>query len=178
LITQSATAGGTSGTTIAAIITAAAAVLGVIVTQAVTLWRARSDRAYERRRTALTDAQDAALELRSVLRRYGVELRAAGQALAVSANGQVSLAVPDDLDDALYRARGALQVRVSRIDDARIVNLVQAWRVAAEQAFLSFDDVSATEEESAWRAVNTAIGDALSSRAGTPKRAGGEFAGQ
>lgn len=150
--------------TAAAIITAAAAVVSVLVAQWFAARRARSDRAYERRRTALLDTQEAALELGTALRSYGAALRRAAENPSQSPERGVSLAVPDEVDRTLSHARARLEVMMSRLEDTTVAAQVEAWRRLADVGAISSEDVSADQVQQAWAAVNAAIGTALRAR--------------
>jgi hypothetical protein len=115
--------------------------------------RDRKEREYQRRRTALLDAQDAALKLRQALQDYGQLLR------------RNPAARPPELVDAeraFDHARGLLEVTVSRVDSGAIRALVHLWQGTAEITSISAqDEVSLTEEQAAWRRLNLAVGKAL-----------------
>ncbi|HEV2888203.1 MAG TPA: hypothetical protein VGX49_14930, partial [Jatrophihabitans sp.] len=140
-------ASATSITLITAIGAAAVSLLVAIGTQIVLSVREGNARRYQRRRAALTDAQDAALALRSGIRDYGALSRAnAGQPTP-------------ELDAAERRyidARALLEVTLSRVDDRAVVAAAQRWRAAAEVSFISTAEVSATQEQREWQAVTTA----------------------
>lgn len=141
-----------------AAVAAATALAVFVLTQWVTGRRERRGRAYERRRAALVDAQDAALALRDRLGAFGP--------LARRASG----APPDaELVAAQYRADEAfarLEVCVTRIEDAAVVAGIAAWRDLARFHYISAEDVTTTEELAAWRRMNDVIGAALVSGPG------------
>ena len=141
-----------------ALIAAAVALIVALLSQVAGAARERASRRYDRRRAALLDAQDAALQLRQHLRDYGQLVRAhPGQpSVAVSAAEQ-------HFDD----SRSQLAVALSRVEDRRVVTAVEQWRSAASVSFISVLDVSASREQASWDAMNDAIGRALKSKSGT-----------
>lgn len=145
---------------LAAVISASVAVVLAVVAQFETWRRERAGRAYERRRTALIDTQDAALDVRRELRRYGAALRAA----VADAPSRASLSV--DVDDAaLAGATGRLEVCRSRLErrppSQAAGAALLAWQGAATEHFLSPNDVTAGAEQDAWERFVDAVADAL-----------------
>jgi hypothetical protein len=138
-----------------------AAVVSLLVALASQLGMSIRDsfaRRYERRRAALLDAQDAALELRKRLREYGLLIRAhPGQSSAEFGDAE------QHFDD----SRSALEVAVSRIEDRQVLQALRQWQAAAEVSYVSVLDLSASREQASWAAMNDAIGRALISRSGT-----------
>jgi hypothetical protein len=138
-----------------AVIAAAVALLVFLGTQ---LWvgrREKSKQAYDRRRTGLREAQDAALELRNRLGEFGP--------LARRASGRPG----NDLAIAQQRADEAfalLDVLLTRIDDADVIAAVSAWRDRARFHYVSAEEVTTAEELELWRSMNTTIGHALISK--------------
>ncbi len=114
-------------------------------------------REYQRRQTALTEVQDAALALRQALQDYGRLLRR-------FPNEQ-----PDELVDAqtaFDHARGELEVRMSRLEDADLRELIKQWRSTAQITSISEqDEATAGDEEQLWLRLNTAIGRLLTGEA-------------
>ena len=145
---------------LAAVISAAVAVVLAVVAQFETWRRERAARAYERRRTALIDCQDAALDVRRELRLYGAALRTA----VTDAPSPGSLVV--DVDDAgVAGARGRLEVCRTRLERRPLsqaaASALLAWESAATERFLSPDDVTAGAEQAAWEEFLDAVADAL-----------------
>lgn len=150
----------TSLTLVTAIGAAVVSLLVAISTQVALSVRESHARRYQRRRAALTDAQDAALALRGRVRDYGVVSRANA--------GKPS----PELEAAERRfddARALFDITLSRIDDQAVVVAAQRWRSAAEVSFISTLEVSLAQEQQAWRALNVAIGSALQSKSGTSR---------
>lgn len=112
----------------------------VAVVLAVATWRReRTARAYERRRTALLDAQDAALELRKELRKYGKALAAAvdeARPEPLGPTGALVAPMADDSDRA--DAAALLEVRQTRLEAKPLSRAVSTaldhWRDRAEEA--------------------------------------------
>jgi hypothetical protein len=151
-------ASATTVTLVNAVVAAAVSLLVAIGTQVALSVRESQSRRYQRRRAALIDAQNAALALRGRVGEYGGLSRANA--------GRPS----PELDAAERRyldARALLEVTLSRVDDPVVLAAAQRWRSAAEASFISTADVSATQEQREWQAVNTAIGSALRSKDGT-----------
>lgn len=160
-MTGALSAAGSSTTSVTLVTAIGAAVVSLLVaigTQVALSVRENHARRYQRRRAALTDAQDAALALRGRVRDYGVISRANA--------GKPS----PELDAAERRyddARGLFDVTLSRIDDQAVVAAAQRWRSAAEVSFISTLDISLAQEQQDWRALNLAIGSALQSKSGS-----------
>ena len=116
-----------------------------------------SGRNYQRRQLALTQVQDAALALRQALQDYGRLLRR-------FPNEQ-----PDELLDAqtvFDHARGELEVRMSRLEDAELRELIKQWRATAQLTSISEqDEATADAEERLWLRLNTALGRRLTGEA-------------
>ncbi|MEO6500686.1 MAG: hypothetical protein ABIQ09_02100 [Jatrophihabitantaceae bacterium] len=158
-----AAADSTSTLTLASAVGAAVISLLVAIGTQVTLSvRESHARRYQRRRAALTDAQDAALALRGRVQDYGAISRAnAGQA-------------SPELEQAERRyidARALLEVTLSRVDDPAVTAAAQRWRSAAEISFISSAEVSVAQEQQRWQGLNAAIGSALQSKDGVSARA-------
>lgn len=153
----------TSLTLAGAVGAAAISLLIAIGTQVALSVRESNSRRYQRRRTALTDAQDAALALRGRVHDYG--------AISRSRAGRSS----PELEQAERRyldARALLEVTLSRVDDPAVTAAAQRWRSAAEISFISSAEVSAAQEQQHWQDLNTAIGSALRSKDGVSARPG------
>lgn len=148
----------TSETVLTAVIAAATSLIVAVVSQFLGWRRERTQRTYDRRRSALLDAQDAALAVRSRFGEYGQVTRAEPitQPTAVSAQAQRNLA------DALAE----LGVRLSRVDDRAVVAAALQWRDRASYHSISEEEVSDVEEAQAWDAMNLAFGSALQSPTG------------
>jgi hypothetical protein len=136
---------------------AIAAVVALLVFVGTQLWvgrREKSKQAYDRRRTALREAQDAALELRNRLGEFGPLARRA------SGHPGAELAVAQQHAD---EALAALDVCLTRVDDRDVLAAVAAWRDRARFHYVSAEEVTTTEELDLWRAMNETIGAALRS---------------
>ncbi len=151
---------------LSAVIAAAVAVVLAVVGQFETWRRERSARAYERRRTALLDAQDAAPDLRKELRKYGQALAAAvdeARPEPLGPTGALVAPMADDSDRA--DAAALLEVRQTRLEAKPLSQAVSSalndWRDRAEEHFISPGDVTAGAELEAWQAVNAAVAAAL-----------------
>lgn len=138
-----------------AIVAAVVALLVALFTQFSVGARESWRRRYERRRGALVAVQDAALELRRRLREYGFASRA-----HPGRSAQELTVAEQHFDD----ARSALEVALSRVEDGRVRNAVSVWRAAAQISFVSVQDVTASEEQASWQAMNAEIGRALRSK--------------
>jgi hypothetical protein len=153
----------TSLTLASAVGAAVISLLVAIGTQVALSVRESHARRYQRRRAALTDAQDAALALRGRVQDYGAISRAQA--------GQPS----PELEQAERRfvdARALLEVTLSRVDDPAVTAAAQRWRSAAEISFISSADLSAAQEQQHWQDLNAAIGSALRSKDGVSARPG------
>jgi inorganic triphosphatase YgiF len=138
-----------------AVIAAAVSLLVFVLTQLWTSRREQRTQAYQRRRAALTDLQDAALALRTALGTFGP--------LARTASGRE---VGGDLALAQHRVDEAfalLEVRVTRIDDDEITRAVIAWRDLARFHYVSLEEVTTSDERAAWARMNERLGTALTS---------------
>ena len=143
----------TTVTLTSALIAAAVSLLVALLSQLGSARRDKQERLYQRRRAALLEVQDAALELRQALADFG--------RLARAEPGVRSTELID-AEREFDRALGILEVLLSRLDNAEVRILVNAWRLAAQVSFISVhDEVSRPDEQRAWSALNTAIGDAL-----------------
>ena len=145
-----------------AVITASAAVVGVVLAQLATAARERRHRAYAREREALLDVQDAALVVRSALRAAGTALEEAARSAPRSTH--VVIAAPAEQEEAQAEAEGRLDVRLARVATADVVEAVRSWQLSARYAFLGDEDVTARDEQVAWSALNRAVASALDDR--------------
>lgn len=155
-----ATASADSATLISAVWAGVVSLLVAIGTQVSLSVRDSHARRYSRRRSALTDAQDAALAVRGRLGEYGALSRAS----AGRTTPELAAAERHYLD-----ARALLEVTLSRVDDQAVVAAALSWREAAEVSFISSAEVSATTEQNRWQGLNTAIGSALQSKDGVAR---------
>ncbi len=155
-----ATASADSATLISAVWAGVVSLLVAIGTQVALSVRDSHARRYSRRRSALTDAQDAALAVRGRLGEYGTLSRAS----AGRTTPELAAAERRYLD-----ARALLEVTLSRVDDPAVVAAALSWREAAEVSFISSAEVSATTEQNRWQGLNAAIGSALQSRDGVAR---------
>lgn len=113
----------------------------------------RTGREYHRRQAALTEVQDAALALRQAMQDYGRLIRR-------FPNEQPAELV--DAQTVFDHARGELEVRMSRIEDAELRQLIKAWRSTAQITSISEqDEATAEDEEQLWTRLNVAIGKTL-----------------
>ena len=136
-----------------ALIAAAVSVLVAVFTQLSLRRRDRQEHRYQRRRQALLDVQDAALALRRALADFGALARAAPGVRS----GEL-LEAEREFDNAL----GTLEVLVSRLESPTVIELVTAWRLAAQVSFISVHDVvSRPDEQRAWTELNDSIAAAL-----------------
>jgi hypothetical protein len=136
-----------------ALIAAVTAVLVFVLTQLVLARREKGTRAYNRRRAALIEVQDAALALRNELGEYGPLARQAIGAVPGTA-----------LDAAKHRADEAfalLAVKLTRIEDEAVHTSVVEWRDRARFHYVSAEEVTTGEELDLWQTMNATIGDAL-----------------
>jgi len=147
---------------LAAVITASAAVVGVVLAQLATAARERRHRSYAREREALLDVQDAALVVRSALRAAGTALEEAAQSAPRSTH--VVIAAPAEQEEAQAEAEGRLDVRLARVATAEVVEAVRSWQLSARYAFLGDEDVTTRDEQEAWSALNLAVATALDDR--------------
>ena len=151
-----------------AVITASAAVLGVVLAQLATAARERRHRAYAREREALLDVQDAALVVRSALRAAGTALEEAARDATRSTH--VVVVAPVEQEAAQAEAEGRLDVRLARVATPQVVEAVRAWQLGARYAFLGDEDVTTRDEQEAWSALNRAVATALDDRAWWERR--------
>lgn len=136
-----------------ALIAAAVSLLVAVFSQVSSARRDKAERVYQRRRAALLEVQDAALALRRSLAEFGTAVR-----VQPGVRSEELLGTEREFDNAL----GVLEVSLSRVDDAEVRALVIAWRLAAQVSFISVHDtVTRSDEQQAWSALNTAIGNAL-----------------
>jgi hypothetical protein len=136
-----------------ALIAAAVSLLVAVIGQYGSARRDRRERGYQRRRAALLELQNAALELRQALAGFGMLARAAPG---------VRSAELLDAEREFDRALAVLEVRLSRLENAEVAELVTGWRLAAQVSFISVHDmVSRPDEQRAWTDLNAAIGAAL-----------------
>lgn len=157
------------GTVVAAWITAGAALVVAVGGSIRNDLRLSGSRRYERRRVALVDAQDAALELRTALVEYGSSLRARTAQDRGGGDGYV-MSVPSELDTDLVAAEGRFLVARSRVDDAEVVDALTRWRAVARISLIDSRDAEAAAEQRAFDEVNELIGAALrSASASAPK---------
>ena len=145
----------------AAVLTAGVAVIVAVVGMLENARRDRVGRRYERRRDALLEVQDAALEVRRTLRGYGAALREAVE----GTHGPLDLSAPR-VDDRPYSdARAVLEVRTVRLDDDErgraVAAALQEWTTTSQEHFLSGTEVPTATEQSAWQDVNEAVSRAL-----------------
>jgi hypothetical protein len=150
------------GSVVGAWITAGAALVVAVGGSVRGDLRLAGDRRYERRRAALTEAQDAALALRTALAEYGSSLRTT-TAEATAGGGGFVMAVPDRLDTEVSEAEGRLLVARSRVDDAAVVAALDTWRRLARVSLIDARDAEASSERKAFDEVNELIGAALRS---------------
>lgn len=142
-----------------AVITASVAVVVAIAAQVSTWSLEHRNRVYERRRTALHDLQDAALAVRRSLRRLDTTLEVTTHE---SPYGVEVDAVDDPRAAAAYAdADALLSLHLARVESHQVVASVLAWREAARSSFLGGDEVTASETEAAWGAMNRLIGEEL-----------------
>lgn len=147
----------TSVTLISAVWAGVVSLLVALGTQVTLSVRESHARRYQRRRSALTDAQDAALAMRGRLGDYG----ALSRANLGRPTPELSAAERRYLD-----ARALLEVTLSRVDDQRVVAAARRWQEAAEVSFISTAEVSAASEQRQWEELNAAVGSALQSKDG------------
>jgi hypothetical protein len=153
------------GSVIAALITSGAALVVAVGGSLRNDVRTAADRRYERRRGALVDAQDAALELRNALVEYGTSLRARTTAAPAGA-GAFVMSVPDELDTDVLDAEGRFLVTRSRVDDETVVDALTRWRSLARVNLIDPRDGEASAEQHAFAEINELIGAALRSSSG------------
>ena len=143
---------------VSALIAAAVSLIVFVFTQYWTSRREQRTQAYQRRRSALMEVQDAALALRGALGAFGP--------LARTASGR---AVGGDLANAQHNVDEAfafLEVKLTRLDDAEITQAVVAWRDMARFHYVSLEEVTTSDERAAWERMNARLGVALTSRSG------------
>jgi hypothetical protein len=136
-----------------AFIAAAVALLVAVITQVSLFRRDRRERLYQSRRTALLDVQDAALALRQALAEYGPLVR-------ITPGERTDEVL--DAERQFDRTSGILEVRLSRMDNPEVAELVANWQRIAQVSSISVkDEVSRSDEHHAWATLNAAIGNAL-----------------
>lgn len=156
----------------ASVVAASVAVLVAFYGQFTAVRREQEGRRYERRRTAVLELQEAALDLRAALRAYGLALRTdlqqpqpPGEPLEIQPPQPVG-AVGAETDTTVLRAaEGLLEVRIVRLDDTiahrPVGAAVRSWRETATEHFVSPNTVFATVEQAAWDGLNQAVSWAL-----------------
>lgn len=158
----------------ASVIAASVAVLVAVYGQVATVRREQAGRRYERRRTAVLELQEAALDLRAALRVYGLALRADLEPPEMAVPGQPDESQPTPptgainagADTTMLRAAvGLLEIRIVRLDDTRshkgLDEAVSSWRTTATEHFVSPHTVFAATEQTAWDRLNEAVAEAL-----------------
>lgn len=157
---------------VAAVITAAMALIVALVTQYMTSRRERELRTWSWQREALLDAQDAALALRGRLTGYGAALAEARMRLMTTTPvvaTDVRLEVDRDADTDVADAQALLEVRVARIADPILREDLARWRTVATEALVATaEDTPRSMETEHWRVLNVAIGVALQGPSGRP----------
>lgn len=148
-----------TSTLLTALIAAATALVVAVLTQVFTWRREQANRTYERRRSALLDAQDAALILRNRFGEFGDLTR---RNLGLRPGPEIS-AARRRVDDAL----AGLAVRLARVDDRSVVEATEQWQHLATYHSISSEEVNDEEETSAWTVMNARYGAALKSATGT-----------
>jgi len=160
-LAQEAGASGDRASLYAAVIAAAVAVVLAVAGQVETGRRDRIGRRYERRRDALLEVQDAALEVRRTLRDYGAALREAVE----RTQGPLDLSAPRSDDREYSDARARLEVRTVRLDDDErgraVAEALREWSTTSQEHFLSSNEVPTATEQVAWRDFNEAVAVAL-----------------
>ena len=133
-----------------ALIAAVTALVVALVTQVLIGRRERRGRGDQR----LTDVQDAALDLRNQLGRYGPLSRAAGgRSTADPALAEAKRQVDE--------AFALLGVKLTRLRNPPVREAVVVWRDSARFHYVSAEEVTTAEEVRLWDAMNAAIGAAL-----------------
>jgi hypothetical protein len=150
---------------VAAIITSSAALVVAVGNAIRAEFSASYERRYERRRMFLMEAQNAALALRNALRNYGTELERQANSDDGDEDGSFALRVTDWVDDQVARARGAVEVAASRIDDDAIRAALAAWVDLARRSLIGQEEDAAAEQQ-AFDELNRLIGAALRSSSG------------
>jgi hypothetical protein len=153
----------------AAVITSGVALVVAVGGGLRTELRSASDRRHERRRAFLTDAQDAALELRNSLREYGSSLRArTGAGDGGGGGGIFIMSVPEPLATQVAAAEGRYTVAASRLEDDAVVTALEHWHSLARVSLIDTSEAPASAEQRAFADVNDLIGAALRSARGRP----------
>jgi len=153
------------GSVVAALITSGAALVVAVGGGLRNDFRSAADRRYERRRTSLIDAQDAALNLRNALTEYGAALRSRTVQAPFGA-GAFVMSVPDELGNDALEAEGRFVVARSRVDDPPVVAALTRWHALARVSLIDPRDGEASAEERAFDEINHVIGAALRSSDG------------
>lgn len=161
------------GSVVAALITSGAALVVAVGGSLRNDFRTAADRRYERRRTSLVDAQDAALELRNALTEYGTALRTR-TAQAPFGAGAFVMSVPDELGNDVLEAEGRFLVARSRVDDPPVVAALGRWQALARVSLIDPRDGEASAEERAFDEINQVIGAALRSADGRAPESGAD----
>lgn len=157
------------GSVVAALITSGAALVVAVGGSLRGDRRIAAERRYERRRAALTDAQDAALALRSALTEYGTALRSRTRQAPTGVGGFV-MSVPERLGSDVQDTEGRLLVARSRLDDPAIGAALERWRALARVSLIDPRDGEAASEERAFAELNALIGTALAAADGLARR--------
>lgn len=158
----------TQGAVTAAVITASVAVVIAVLAQVSTWYLEHRNRVYERRRAALLDVQDAALQVRQALRRLAasVQDQAIGEPTAVLTPVESPRAEAERED-----AEALLALRVARVDSLAVRAAVETWQETARYWFLDEDGREAAGR--AWNAMNELMGWELSVPGWWQRRRGG-----
>ena len=159
------------GSVAAALITSGVALVVAVGSGLRNDLRSAADRRYERRRTSLIDAQDAALDLRNALTEYGAALRTRTTQAPTGAGGFV-MSVPDELGNDVLEAEGRFLVARSRVDDPPVVAALGRWQALARVSLIDPRDGEASAEERAFDDINRLIGAALRSSDGRAPESG------
>jgi hypothetical protein len=144
---------------VASIITSSVAFVVAVGSGIRAEFSAAVERRYERRRSFLMDAQDAALALRNALRTYGTELERRASEDG-DEDGSFALQVTDWVDDQVARARGRLEVTASRVEDDAVRAALGTWVDLARRSLIGQEE-DAAAEQGAFDEVNRLIGAAL-----------------
>lgn len=142
----------------AAVITASVAVLVAVIAQVSTWTLEHRHRVYERRRAALLDVQDAAVHVRSALRRLAASL----ESRATQATSADALAPPQDAGTGaeVEDAAALLALRLARVESVAVRAAVNAWHdLARYSSFL--EEASRPDAQVAWNAMNQLIAGEL-----------------
>lgn len=110
------------------------------------------------------------MALRSRLREYGSELRAAVADVPTTGVVDVEAVVDPAVVAARDDADGVLTAYLVRVDDEATRAAILAWRSAANKSFISSAETPASAEDQAWDALNRAVRDALHEVSGKRRR--------